>query len=196
MNQITKTFFYEASSKWNWPIDISLQDFSITTRDILKIITHAYEPLEVTQERIYLEGNERSLESIAQDQNAGNIFNFSAEIPFKTHKSHGTIRVKPAEGDGIEKYASYMALGVFLSFIPPIIVTSEKMNPYTLLWSLVPAITIVAPNIYLLSREEQKRRVKIIELEFHAMERKNTGNGRIKDLFHKLEEYHIPTISL
>jgi len=191
MNAINQTFQYEARTKWGWPRDISLQEFARASKDILGIISHSYESLETTQGVIIIEENKKNLEDTLQDSNAENIFNFKAEVPFQTHKSHGSIRIKTAEPQNTEKHASYLAAGVLASFVPPILVLGKETNPYFLFVSLVPALTIVAPHLYALEREEQKRRIKIIEFEFHAMERKNSGNRRIKDLFKKLGEYHM-----
>ncbi|HIH15735.1 MAG: hypothetical protein QT08_C0019G0001 [archaeon GW2011_AR17] len=192
MNAINQTFQYEASTKRGWPRDISLQDFARASKDILRIISQSYESLETIQEVIHLEESENTLENIIQDQSTGSIFNFqNAEVPFQTHKAHGNIRIKGAEPQNTEKHAQYIAAGVLACFIPPILVLAEQAEPYFLCTSLLPALAIVAPNIYALEREEEKRRIKIIELEFHTLERKGNENGRIKDLFKKLGEYRI-----
>ena len=68
---------------------------------------------------------------------------------------------------------------------------SNKMSWGFLIWSFGPSKALSNASRSDGWDEEEKRRIKIIELEFHTLERKGNENGRIKDLFKKLGEYRI-----
>ncbi len=188
-----QTFSYEAHGEFALPRDISLQEFITGAKDLLDIIKQHYELIENSpemRERVIIDGNNYNLKEVEKKAGTKDIFNFSGEIPFHTHKARGTIRTgiaKVSKG----KYIAQTIGGLSLSIIPPFEVLSTEINPLWSLTSLVPNLLITAPGVYGLYREERRQSIKTLELELHVLGKRSTHTGQVENLLRYLQDYRI-----
>lgn len=188
-----QTFSYEAQGDFGVPRDISVQEFRKGTRDLLEIIGHHYESTgnsPETKGKIRIGTRDVIFKNLEQEASTETIFDFSGEVPFHTYHSRGCIRTGVATTH-VEKYVAQTAVGFVLSLIPPIFVLTRDMDLLWALTGLVPGVIIAAPGIYEVCREEERQKIKTLELEFHVLEKRSGHTGQVENLLRFLQEYKI-----